>query len=516
MSAPTHSSWLREAVIETLVGMARALLTFAALLFITHVFFSGVPDFDYDFGLRLRRLAREHLLHRATPLQPKLPDDNRFLFLDIDSSQDGLATPPGGSAPPAQRGSLAACSALALSRADRYTVSTDSDTSAGAQRQRLDCDYGRPINRYLLAEVVRALKAKNPHLIVLDIELASEAGTVPPEETNELLTALSEPSMVPVAYVRPATFSARMPSGANIIHLNAGDELQSRLKGLADRPAGPVLGAAALPDPGQPLRSYPRCYPTSSADEGSVPSLPYLSALLIDRNGPDRARHPCVAQPGEKPNDAFASPRIEFEFPSLRSHQDARDDGEDFKVWSIYRQVYNRCLAANFWTADSECSREDLYRARIVVIGASSEWRRDRHYTPIGDMSGAEVVINAIQSFTVAEKADHRTSEHSIWAELQLIFVCSVVWLLFQCFKSWLNFSKRGKRWAGFARWSSLTVVFTAALLAVIVITVYWSVPSFTVIVAVLGVAIEQYVEAMIAVSKPLKRSLERRLPGFP
>ena len=47
-----------------------------------------------------------------------------------------------------------------------------------------------------------------------------------------------------------------------------------------------------------------------------------------------------------------------------------------------------------------------MYKDKIVVIGASNPSRRDRHYTPFGDMAGSEVVINAIRSFLIYDSQD--------------------------------------------------------------------------------------------------------------
>lgn len=56
-------------------------------------------------------------------------------------------------------------------------------------------------------------------------------------------------------------------------------------------------------------------------------------------------------------------------------------DGEDFATWSTYRQVYNRCLAANFWSGGSLCGHAQWYRGKVVVISASSRLRRGWNYT---------------------------------------------------------------------------------------------------------------------------------------
>jgi CHASE2 domain-containing sensor protein len=91
--------------------------------------------------------------------------------------------------------------------------------------------------------------------------------------------------------------------------------------------------------------------------------------------------------------------------------------------------------------------RHDL-KDRVVLIGQTFPETADHHYTPLGDMPGAVVLLNAIDSMT-----RHRiVGEPSAWITVPLALAMIVV----------VGYA--------FARWSSLlgTVIATCALLAVL------------------------------------------------
>ena len=72
-----------------------------------------------------------------------------------------------------------------------------------------------------------------------------------------------------------------------------------------------------------------------------------------------------------------------------------------------------------------------MYRGKVVVVGASAPARRDRHYTPLGDMAGAEVTVNAMRSFFLYPSNRDKTFGELLWAKCVIVVFCAFPWLCY-------------------------------------------------------------------------------------
>lgn len=506
--------WMRLAIVKTLTGTILGLVTSIALVLLS--VYGGLADFDYDVGLRMHRFGQERLKHRSSSLSPEKTHGDTYVFLDVDPEPDRRATVSHESTwtPAAMLGSIAACKALVNAFPEHYALSTGQlppsvNNQSASVLTGLECSPTRPLNRYLLAALVRELRERGARLIVVDVELAAEVGVIPAAENQALVKALIEQSLVPVIFVKPVAFAWQLePSKINYVHIDQADPFEQALEKTfqnrqSELPGVRVAAAVVLPEPGQPLRRYPKCYKTDAAGVGPLPSLPFLAAMLSASSVTDPSTL-CAQEAtreAQYSGNAYVAPRIVYTLPSLRGHQDDPGEGEGFRLWSIYRRVYNRCLASNFWVAESICGQKVSYEDKVVVIGASNRLRRDRHYTPIGNMAGAEVVINTIRSFVLY--ADHKDKEigEAMWKKAQIVLMCGPVWFIFfglQCFlqrcdNTKQHLSNRQKA----SRVMMVFLVFLVVLLAVIGITVSVTYSSFSIVVGVLAVALEQYVEVV-------------------
>jgi hypothetical protein len=184
-------------------------------------------------------------------------------------------------------------------------------------------------------------------------------------------------------------------------------------------------------------------------------SLPYLAAryALREPGASDWRALDCLADqinPGsivvccvsklrpEAPSEA--QPRIFYTFPALpigkprgakagRSDQTA--ETRPAPVPSDAGQIYSRFKYTTVASADGQLliSPERL-ADKVVVIGVNSPQAMDQHMTPLGEMSGAELIVNAIRSF-VADAELRESIPSTLWREFLIGFVASLPFLLF-------------------------------------------------------------------------------------
>jgi hypothetical protein len=528
----TSTLWLRQALVKTLVGTLLGLVTAALLVMFSHSLFPGVADFDYDIGLRMHRFSVEHLNFDSLGMTPKKDRPDAYLFLDVDPQHETSSNANESSGIGSRESS--ACAALSDEMHDRYALAPSAATQCNEAQcpnkpRFLNCSSARPLNRYLLAELVKEVRHRGARLIVLDVLLADDPGVVTAQENSALRDALwsSKEGAAQVIYARPAQFGGQSEtSGTNHVIIEPTHTFDAAVSSAGEPRSvstkGPVVAAAvALPAPGQPLRRYPKCYQSDIYGEDQIPSLPYLASAILMRHEAALSTlcRPSGATEGYPAESHDSPPRIHYTLPSIRADQDNTLTENDFRLWSVYRRIYNRCLASNFWSTRSECSEKATYKDKVVVIGATNPRRQDRHYTPFGDMAGAEVVINAIRSFIVYPLEHEETVEQAILSEAGTVLRCMIVWFGFYCLLGFINRSThKSMPWVTrFARGAVVFVGFWITLIVVLGVTFRATYASFSILVGVLSIGIEQYVEVMKTwILRPFERMLERllRLPS--
>ena len=463
-----RAPWFRLALLKTIVGCALGLFSSAAVIWFSHKAFPQVGEFSVDAGLKLR-VSLDRLTHLPTGLAKD--DGASFVFLDVDPQYEGDAV----------------CKAIA----ENFP-------------RPLDCHSARPVNRYVLAKLIDDLQSRKPRLIVLDVVLASDHPVVPREESDELAAAMGR-SIVPIVYAAPAELNWREGDvdSAPEVRVDVGDEFPGALitSKPKDNTAANVHAAIAFPEADQPIRRYRKCYALAGADEAAY-TLPWLAAKLLSMKPGDAKLGAC--SDGDNP-----APRIFYTIPPIDGHQDMQLTSERAR-WAFYRNIYTRCLVSKFWEKNrSRCGGVDdvtsLYDGKVVVIGASNPARRDWHYTPLGNMAGPEVVINAIRSFQRSSKEPEPTASSTLWHEAQIVMTCSLIWLLFHSLR-YGTAGAVGKRFAPLQqirRSLFVAVTFVATLLLVLGVTLHMSFtpnkpePSLSILVGVLAITLEQYVDAM-------------------
>jgi CHASE2 domain-containing sensor protein len=345
--------WFADAIVKSLSGIALGLfLAFAVLPFVRWLF----PDFEdwsIDRGMRIAEM-----LHPVGPNRTERAlGVHGYVFVDVDTGDD---VPQGAS--------QQACDSVSQNSAPRW-----------------DCAAWRPINRYLLASIVESLRSWGAKLVVVDVQLGAGGYPLPSEEASALIAVLQGGGTPAIAVlpVRP------LPDTL------AGDELSIESRAIPGLTASEALALAApaLPYPGDILRRYVTCYgiQTAQAHEFVASIATRAEALLkgIAASGLCE-EHRQMPQSGTQ--------RIAFTLPEVPAEPSNGTASRDISLWNRYHLFLDRCRAIDLDAADASCSQSGLFRDKIAIIGTSSRARGDRHLTPLGEMSGSMVVLNAIRS----------------------------------------------------------------------------------------------------------------------
>jgi CHASE2 domain-containing sensor protein len=467
--------WVREAVVKTLIGLMLGLATAFMLITLASSLFHELEDAGQDAGLAVAVYV-DRVLGFASGTKPLGKGDaDRYVFLDVDPEPSAHGPAVG---PTSGVGTelLQPCAALA---------------TTGTARGPLNCSLGRPVNRYVLASMIDRLSEWQARLVVIDVLLEAEAGVVGDDENAALVQAVTlrknASATVPIVWVDPVE-SASDPEepftdvwgGRGLLHTDA---------------ARGLYAAVAIPVPGQPVRRYAKCL-VDRATNSVVPTVPFLMARLTS-GGPFDAQVDCAE---EGVADEANAPRIVYSLPPARSHQDAPNE-RGRAEWGHYLPVFNRCLGEYFWAPKvSACGQASTYAGKIVVIGASNPARRDRHLTPLGDMAGSEVIINAARSFAAYPHNRDRSYGELLAKKFVVVAWCSLIWLGYFLLSAGLSHSLFGRRHRLLVGVGN-TALFAVSVVLVMVTALWISfrtsgpVPSLDVLIPALAVAIDVYVE---------------------
>lgn len=502
MRASFFPLWVKLAIIKTVAGLALGLVTAVILVWLSNRLFPELQEYGEDLGLRVSVYLDRVSGSTGGTLLPKSDTDAfSYLFLDVDP-EFGAAR-PAGAVPesPSEQACAAYAEALRAGRAP-----ATGDASGG----RLSCSSARPLNRRLLAALVTELRARKAKMVVLDVVLAKESGVVDRGEDDALTQVLGAAgsAATPVLFAGP--YEMYPPSGPDKTG-SVGLVLPVLIEDNAE--AG-IYSAAALPAPGQPVRRYPKCLRQAALNAAPVPSLPYQAALQLRPAG----RGCSAPWSDESEGGGNNAPRIIFTLPPNPVHlDDLMAPGR--ARWGPYRGHYDRCLAANFWDPyASICGQAETYKDKVVVIGVSNPQRRDRHYTPLGDMAGPEVVINAVRSFVAYPEHHDKTLSELLVKKCTIVLWCSVVWFayfLVRCryFSEGALPLNSNLQIAG--RAAVVGLCFIGTLVAVVVLALTMSfktegpVPSLDVMIPVLAIAIDEYVEQVSRIVHGVERRLK-------
>lgn len=292
------------------------------------------------------------------------------------------------------------------------------------------CQVDQPVPTALLVAIAQAAKKTEASVIMIDVAPPED-----PKDRQALYAALSTDAAKPAQtgpwFIAPAwTRSADADNSAMVMTNPATDH---------PSPAG-RLRFAAFSTFGDPqagdgvIRHYPLAVakraPGEKESSGWLPSAPFLAYLLLDschaamadcfffpgsgracsRSDIDAAaRFMTRYDLGPEPDPHVALNRIFYSLPSLAQlsrtlpPDASKAPGACRSESPIhYHGRYERICASDQLAPEAPAFdfNPNLFKGRIVVVGNGSATGRDLHSTPIGVMSGPEILLNATRTLT--------------------------------------------------------------------------------------------------------------------
>ncbi|WP_372396407.1 CHASE2 domain-containing protein [Azospirillum sp. HJ39] len=402
---------------------------------------------------------------------------------------------------------VAAASQRLTDGSQRY-VFLDADRNwchALPMQERTACAPSQGVDRRVTAALVEAARSHGAKVAVFDL-----VAPWPGPKDDPLMEALTRPGETPV--VMPMQFDLRRdPDSGNdlpgILPIASGAGLIGKDHGVR----------FALPAAADQTNSLPdgilRVYPAALRAFGATPAepltpfwtLPGLAACLVTQAGNADA---CATPP-----ETDLHTRVLYSLPMIHDQVEGWGQQQWLPNWLRQAGILWHLPASRELTPDGKggfnFGSPHLLKDAIVVIG-SSYGPSDLHPTPLGVMSGAEVVLNAIR-FHVEYSGTEKSKFGKIVLKIAMIFVAALIFGLFW----WVHYkylSVQGHR-SLFARaWrsvvSGLGFVVAIAFACLCILAIGWGTvgllghkaPSLDMITPILGTMLDGIVDGMATV----------------
>lgn len=388
-----HQSWWKKAIVTSLTAWMFASII-AVILVILHAF-----DFESIRYLEQLGIDRGMQLYSDSASESA---PHKYAFVDVDKD---------------------AC---------KQFLDGDSDSDP-------ECMTSKPVPTSLIIDFVRAAVESQAALIIIDVNLPEKNESLDRKTLTQELTlssAQSDTWIIAPVYDRPSDSGSGLAINGNRQFDIIPNHAQGRLR---------IASAATYAEHGI-IRVYPTasCYVTQEGERW-IPTIPYLAALLIknpevaqlyyqDADKPRpivmnqqqkcsqleipvdffKRKVPSALVPFEPLDTTQIPPIIRFFYsiPSLGNLMSMRErDG--LRIKHIYNYQYYE--ASKLIDSSPHCvhkhidgfskspgcfrSQKEYYKGKIVVLGSSRAETMDHAQTPIGVMSGSELILNATRAF---------------------------------------------------------------------------------------------------------------------
>jgi hypothetical protein len=406
-SVRTLPKSFRLGMVHTVIGLIAAIILAFVLIKMVLPAFPRLQDFSRDMGLAVAVRLERLISIPAGGIELRHNDRAAFAIVDLHPSD----RPAEGTERVSKNAYRDAC------------LNAFADRSAPAV-----CDPRQAIEREYLAAAI-TIVSRHARAVVVDVLLQDSDATGPGSGEAALRDAIWN-SPAQVLFAAPVIDVAETSAPGLGLALLAAEGRPAFSQGAAVRPhqipashaasvrASVAIAGVPFPVAEQPVRRFQRCFRVTG-EAGLVPSLPWAVAQWL-RDGEGRdwdCRSDRVPR------------RIVYTIPGL--DQSLADGVEP----AIYQQVLTHCNARDLWITKTACGSGKALKDRVVILGASHPIRRDRHFTPLGDMSGPEVVVNAIRSFTVFDGFEDPGSWRVFFGKCgSILLITAVVWLPFYVF----------------------------------------------------------------------------------
>jgi len=397
-----------------------------------------------------------------------------------------------------------------------------------------DCKEREPVPVAVVSDFLHAAKDAGAKIIIVDV--------LPDDEDHQknLLSALQNaaqghdgPWIIGLIPGRPEYVGDRIVETAELDRLAVHEP--SRLR----------LASAITATDTETFDGIVRRYPiltfvkaAGSAIERPIPTVPFLAAMLAEPNtarAVDDRFYGTADKLSTKPSlppklqnlitlgqDQNAGNRIFYTLPGLSLRR-----GDAPVSAGVYTGRYDRIVASDLLLKGHFDIPPDTLRGRIVILGSSLQQAEDRHMTPIGPMSGAEVMLNAtraILEFSAigAQRPDGHLRQflRQFHERVRAAIIGFVVLLPSWFFIFWLNArASRNTVWQHTFRTALIVVVFCGALALALIIEVTWSVSELRrsvetgvetdMLTPIVALGLEGFAEAAKVVSRNVEVAVE-------
>lgn len=271
---------------------------------------------------------------------------------------------------------------------DRYAfVDIDYDACA-AFTSTLRCRSGLPIPEQIVFPLVKAIVDAGASIVIVDIQLSPDQNAA--DQTVAALSELNGASIIVPIATRP---------------IGERGLVTERIPVLQRRSVHFAAFATVIDDANDGrIRTYPQNVRVEdvSGNVKQVPTAPALAASLIT------GRH--LETGGHHPLSIF------YSFPPMTGNTYAQAFDHAYRFERIFKHI-----------KASQLIREGRIRfpagrpleGRTVIVSTSAAQGHDYHLTPVGVMSGAEVIINATRAFAYFPKV---IRSYSSMGPMDLVF----------------------------------------------------------------------------------------------
>jgi hypothetical protein len=307
---------------------------------------------------------------------------------------------------------------------DYVFVDVDETACAAFRRERTDaerlgaCRTGTPMSIELVADFVGAVSRSGASVAIIDLAtLQSDA------DLERLGIALASGSGPPVIvpfpgragregdeliHEAPATWTRTLPSLGARLRL-------APFETMTDPAAGDGV-----------IRGYPAFLGVKRGEVvTSEPSAPYLASRLVRARSADPS--PATSSDAAADRDAFAGRLwpIVFTLPSLSLQSPSHNEADrlrqerDINRWTASH--YRRLLASELVVEGrGRFSASAFPEGAVVVLGSSLPSGLDQHLTPLGLMTGSELILNATRAFAAVPSPEALRPRADLWTDLEL------------------------------------------------------------------------------------------------
>lgn len=273
------------------------------------------------------------------------------------------------------------------------------------------CGTGRSVPPDLIIAFAEAARRSGAVVVLIDVKVPEDV-----EERTRLARGLAAddgPWVIASLGVRPRVSSEQLEltaEGESLLGPVEGGRLRSGKLLLA-----PFVTATDAFAADGVIRHYPLLARIKGVDTGPearwLPSAPFLASGLADPSTANAILcryYPVAGDPCAAAGSAPSSPvirfgeqaqlrnRVFFSLPALAAV------GEDQQV--VYRDrylgFYDRVPASALLQGTEFSWPPDLMQGAVVILGTSAPEGHDWHVTPLGPMTGPEIVLNAIRAFS--------------------------------------------------------------------------------------------------------------------